>query len=251
MSRLGYVGEVFNTTDGDGGFFDDLINDAQGKVNNLINGATTDIANKLNISDFYSVHIMNFCEGEFTPNGTAAVNGTKVGKNITECSSTTAAFHFNITEIIQDALPDKINLTDIDWPQEITDAQNAIRAASIAAVALYAIAIGFAGLAVIGAVMVFLTNGRISACCNLLVDIIGFIAIGAASAVSTVVIIKAVNALNKYGNDIGVSAKKGNTFLGMTWAATGLMFVAMVVSLVQLFRGRKDKGYITEMRQKK
>ena len=44
-----------------------------------------------------------------------------------------------------------------------------------------------------------------------------FLTIGIASAVATAVIVKAVDALNKYGKDIGISATKGTTFLGLTW----------------------------------
>lgn len=252
MSRLGYVGDVFNTTDGSGGFLGNLINDAEGELNDLINNATSDIANALNISDFYAVHVMNYCEGLFEPNATlAAENGTHVSRNTTHCSPTNVLFHFNVTKVVQQALPSHITLGDIHWPEDITKAQNAVRMASIAAVVLYAISIGLAGLAFLGAIVGFFTNGRLSACCNAIVDLLGFVAVAAASALATVVILKAVNAVNKYGNDIGVSATKGNTFLGMTWAATGLMFIAMVVSIVQLISGRRNHGYITQMREKR
>ncbi|KAK5941974.1 hypothetical protein PMZ80_005925 [Knufia obscura] len=250
MSRLGYLGDTFNTTDGDGGFLDNLINDAQEDVNDLINDATTEIASQLNISDFYSVHLMNYCEGMFEPNGTAAANGSDVSKNTTYCSPRNSAFHFNVTEIVQSALPDEISLGDIQWPEEVTDAQNLIRTASIATEVLYIIGIVFTGLALLGAIFGFFTEGRLSACCNVIVDLIALIALIAASAVATVVIVKAVNALNKYGNDIGVSATKGDRFLGMTWAATGLMLIATIVSIAQLIKGKKNGGYISEMRQK-
>lgn len=251
MSRLGFVGDVFNTTDGNGGFLDNLINDAQGELNNLINDATTDIASALNISDFYAVHIMDYCEGMFNPNGTvAAENGTHVSKNTTYCSSRNALFHFNVTEVVESALPDRINLTDINWPNAVTDAQNAIRTASIAAVVLYIIGIALTGIALLGAVFGFFTNGRLSACLNVILDFLAFIALVVGSALATVVMLKAVEALNKYGNDIGVSATRGNLFLGMTWAAVGLMLVATIISTVQLFVGRRDSGYISDVKEK-
>lgn len=251
MSRLGYVGDVFNTTDGDGGFLDGLINDAQDAANDLINDATTEIASQLNISDFYSVHIMNFCEGMFEPNGTvAAVNDSNVSKNTTHCSSRNALFHFNVTEVVNDALPDQITLSDISWPEAINDAQDTIRTASIAAVVLYILAIAFTGLAFFGAIFGFFTSGRLSACFNVILDLLAFIAIGAASALATVIMVKAVDALNNYGDDIGISATRGDRFLGMTWAATALMLIALVVSFVQLCVGRRDgKGrYISHMK---
>lgn len=250
MSRLGYIGDTFNTTDGDGGLLDNVFNDAQDEVNDLINDATTDIASQLNISDFYSVHLMNYCEGMFEPNGSVAANGSDVSKNTTYCSPRNSAFHFNVTEVVQDALPSGINLGDIQWPEEVTDAQNLIRTASIATEILYIIGIAFTGLAFLGAIAGFFTSGRLSACCNVIIDLIALIALIAASAVATVVIVRAVDALNQYGNDIGVSATRGDLFLGMTWAAVALMLIATIVSIAQLIRGRKNGGYISEMRQK-
>jgi len=251
MSRLGYVGDTFNTSDGDGGFFDNLINNAQSNVNDLINDATTEIASQLNISDFYSVHLMNYCKGLYEPNGTVAVNGSDISKNTTYCSPRNSAFHFNVTEIVQAALPDNIGLGDIDWPEDITKAQNLIPTASIATEVLYIIGIAFAGLAVVGATLVLFAAGRQSACCNVIIDLIAFIALVLASTIATVIINKAANAMNKYGNDIGISATKGKLFLGMTWAAAALMLIATIVSILQLIRGRKDGGYISEIRQKR
>ncbi|KAK6369035.1 hypothetical protein LTR64_007195 [Lithohypha guttulata] len=251
-SRLGYLGESFNTSDGDGGLLDSLLNNAQGELNDLINDATTDIASALNISDYYSVHLMNYCEGMYEPNGTvAAENGTEVDKNTTYCSPRNALFHFNVTDIVASVLPDEIDLSDLNWPDAITDAQNTIRTASIATVVLYIIGIVFTGLALFGALFSIFTDGRLSACLNILLDFIAFLALTTGSVLATVVIVKAVNAFNNYGEDIGISATKGKVFLGMTWAAAGLMFVATVVSIVQLVIGRKSSGgYISHTREK-
>ncbi|KAJ9658502.1 hypothetical protein H2198_003654 [Neophaeococcomyces mojaviensis] len=252
MSRLGHNVNIFNTTDGDGGFFDNLVNGVQEDINDLVDDVTSDIAASLNISDFYSVHIMNYCEGVFKPNASlAAENGTHVSKNTTYCSPRNAMFHFNVTQIVQDALPSKINLTSIDWPQTITDAQDAVRTASIATEILYIIAIALTGLAFFAAIAGFFTNGRMSACCNVVIDTLAFIALVAASAVATTVILKVVDALNKYGQDLGIHANRGNLFLGMTWAATGLMFVATIISFIQVCVGRRNGGYITSMKEKR
>jgi len=250
MSRLGY-GSTFDTTDGDGSYLDTLINNAESDVNDLINDVATDIVSQLNISDFYSVHLLDYCQGMYEPNGTvAAADGSDVSKNITYCSPHNSAFHFNVTDIVQNALPSSISLGDIDWPADVTEAQNLIRTASIATESLYIVAIVFTFLAFLGAIFVFFAAGRLSACCNIVIDLIALLALIGASAVATVIIVKAVDALNKYGNDIGISATKGKLFLGMTWAAVALMLIATIVSIVQLIVGRKNRGYISEMRQK-
>lgn len=80
-SRLGHT-SLFNTSDGNGGFISNLINGVEGDINDLINNATSDIAAAFDLHDFYSAHIMNYCEGYFLGNDTP---GAK--ENITHCSS--------------------------------------------------------------------------------------------------------------------------------------------------------------------
>ena len=65
---------------------------------------------------------------------------------------------------------------------------------------------------------------------------LAFLTLVIASIISTVVITKAVNAVNKYGADIGIAAYKGSTFLGMTWAATALMLLASMVWIAECCR---------------
>lgn len=66
-----------------------------------------------------------------------------------------------------------------------------------------------------------------------------FLFIGIASAVATAVITIATDKINKYGKEIGVSATKGTTFLGMTWGATAAMLLAAIVSIAQCCVGRR------------
>lgn len=252
MSRLGHDIDIFNTTDGNGGRLSNFINSIEGELNKLVDDVTSDIAASLNLSDFYSVHVMNYCEGTFTPNASlAAENGTHVHENVTYCSPKSAAFHFNITGVVQGALPQKINLSDIHWPQAITDAEDTVHTASVAMEILYIVAIALTGVAFLSALLTAITEGRVSACCSVILDILAFIALLIASAVATTVILKAVSALNKYGDDLGIHADRGNLFLGMTWAATGLMLVAAVASCVQVCVGRRHGGYIRSMKEKR
>lgn len=68
---------------------------------------------------------------------------------------------------------------------------------------------------------------------------LAFLTLGIASAIATAVIVKAVNAVNKYGKGIGIAATMGGKFLGMTWAATGVMLLASIVSIAQCCVGRR------------
>ena len=72
---------------------------------------------------------------------------------------------------------------------------------------------------------------------------LAFLTLVITSIISTVIITKIVNAVNKYGAEIGIAAYKGSTFLGMTWAATALMLLASVVWIAECCRGRKNRAY--------
>ena len=66
-----------------------------------------------------------------------------------------------------------------------------------------------------------------------------------ASAIATAVINNVVKAINKYGNEIGVSAYRGVTFIGMTWAATLLVFFTGLMWLYE-WRMQRKRGMFFE-----
>lgn len=239
ISRFGHT-SLFNTSDGSGGLFSSLVNDLEGDLNNLVNNATSDIAQALNLPDFFNVHMMDYCEGSYTPNATAK----HAHENITECSNRTVGFHFNVDKVISARLPDGITLQDLHWPDEIEDAEKTLRVASIVLTVFEIIGICFAALAAVTSILGVFFDGRLSGCLKLLVDLSAFFALAIASSISTAVILKAVHAVNKYGHDIGIAAYKGTRFLGMTWGATAVMLLASIFSIAQCCGGRKrDKRY--------
>lgn len=159
---------MFNTTDGDGGFFDNLVNDIQEGINDLLNDVTSDIADALNLPDFYRVHVMEYCQGAYTPNATVDDPGT----NTTKCSNQTTFFHFEPSKIVEDALPSGITLEDIHWPDEITNTERTIKVATNAMFVCYIIGIAFAGVGILTAIWAILSGGRLSGLVNLAVDLV-------------------------------------------------------------------------------
>jgi hypothetical protein len=235
-SRLGHT-TLFNTTDGDGGFFSNLLNNIEGDLDNLINNATSDIADDLNLHDFYSAHIMTYCEGFYEDNGNTTDSHAK--ENITYCSNRTALFHFDPTAIIENELAPGVNLSDLHWPQGIEDGIRAVELASKVMFVFYVIGITFAGFAILSAVWGVFANGRMSAFVNWVLDVLAFLTIGIASAIATIIIVKAVHVINKYGNEIGIAAYKGKEFLAMTWAATAIMLLASLMWIAECCAGRR------------
>lgn len=58
----------------------------------------------------------------------------------------------------------------------------------------------------------------------------------------SVIINKVVNAINKHGHDIDIAAYKGNTFLGMTWSAVVLVFLAGIAWTCEFVVGRRHNS---------
>jgi hypothetical protein len=175
----------------------------------------------------------------------ATVSKKAIHKNVTSCSNRTAMYSFNPRQTLQMELDKSghgnINLTDLHWPDQVDKGLKALRVASQAMFVLYCIAIAFAGIAAITALLSIFFTGRLSAFINVLVDLLAFLAIGIASAIATAIAVKAADVINKYGNDIGISAQKGGKFMTLTWVATGVMFLASLVWCFDCIAGRREK----------
>ncbi|MCJ1478204.1 hypothetical protein MMC13_006880 [Lambiella insularis] len=211
----------------------------EGSIEGDINGLVSDIAKSLNIHDFYSAHLLDYCEGYYTPSPISNAT-SQPSKNVTFCSNHTALFTFDPTAILQSELKAGYNLSQLKWPSEIEDAIVAIETASKVMFVLYCIGVGFAGLALIGALIGVFSGGRLNAALNMMLDLMAFVALGVASAIVTATTVKIVDAVNHYGSDIGLAATKGSTFMGMTWAATTLMLVAAFSWLIECCVKRKQ-----------
>ena len=246
-----------------GSFLSNLTNSIESEINAALKNGTDDIARVLNIHDFYSIHILDYCEGYYTPNGLAK----HAKENVSRCSNSKGFFNFNATQILQSELKSGISLADLKWPKEIEDGIKAAKIASDAMFVLYCVGIAASGLALITAVLGVLAGGRLSACVNFFLSIVcsprlhlytshesmlisfqlAFFALAVASALATAIIDKVVDAVNKYGKEVGASATKGTRFLAMTWVATAVMLIAAIVWIFECIVGRKrEKRYVDD-----
>jgi hypothetical protein len=202
------------------------------------------VAKDLGLHDFYSAHILDYCEGYYEPGPVpnATLKKSSINKNVTSCSNMTALYNFDPRAVLQAELNktgnSDVNLTDLNWPSGIDKGLQALRITTKTMFVLYCIAIGFIAVAFFLALVGFVLNGRLSAFVNVLVDWLAFIAVGLASALSTAIAVKATHVINKYGNEIGVSANKSGKFLAITWVATGIMLVASMVWCMDCIVGR-------------
>lgn len=152
----------------------------KGDVNDLIG----DVARKFNIHDFYSAHLLDYCEvsmsfppsqdtntyrflsqGYYIPS--AVANATvEPHKYVTQCSNRTALFHFDPSSVIQKELKSGITLDDLHWPSAIKNAVRTVEIASKVMFVLYCIGVAATGLALLGAFLGVLSGGRLAALIN-------------------------------------------------------------------------------------
>ncbi|KAI4282344.1 MAG: hypothetical protein L6R38_003024 [Xanthoria sp. 2 TBL-2021] len=223
-----------------------LLNSIENSIKGEVNDLIADVAKALNIHDFYSAHLLNYCEGYFTP-GPLANKTVDPDKNVTQCSNQTALFHFDPTAAIQKELKPGISLADLRWPSAIKDAVHAVEIASKAMFVLYCVGAAATGPALAGAFLGVLSDGRAAPLINNALASLALLALGIASAIASVIMSKVVHEINQHGNDVGISASKGKTFLGMTWAATVLMAFAAVAWIYEFVaHRRRQTSYVFE-----
>ncbi|KAI9835513.1 MAG: hypothetical protein M1819_001964 [Sarea resinae] len=202
-----------------------------------IDNDITSIAHEIGIHDFYTAHIMDYCEGYYLPNATS--KHPKPHKTTTRCSNHTAFFHFDPAAIISSELNDSITLQDLKWPNDIQHELKILKVAERAMFVLLCIGIGFTALTMFGSLIGLFAAGRLIAFTNWVLSILSFLTLAIAVSIITAVAVKATSAINKYGKGIGISASKGGRLLGMTWAAVGLMLLASCVWIFECVLGSR------------
>jgi hypothetical protein len=215
-------------------------------VTNEINERIDQFRERIGVEDWYSAHILNYCEGQYTPSevANATLKEDDISKNVTECAKSRAMYKFDPTEIIQEALNRTgvdVTLDDLQWPDDIQSGIDALNAAMAAMFVLYVIAICLIFVTLVTSVVGILTSGRLSACLNIGLALLAFLAIGLASALVTAVMVKGTDVINDHGKPIGLKAYYGSKFLALTWAATGLMLVALIAWFAALCFGRRNE----------
>jgi hypothetical protein len=153
-------------------------------------------------------------------------------------------FHFSPGEIIEQKLNESnlpITLQDLNWPDDIQRGIDALHVLQTAVFVLYCISIGLIFIALIPSLIAVFTSGRMSACCCVIFSALAFLAVGIASALVTAVIVEGVKVINRHGEQIGLSADRGNKFMAITWASTALTLVALIWWLLETCIGHRKK----------
>ncbi|KAJ5373139.1 Actin cortical patch SUR7/pH-response regulator PalI [Penicillium concentricum] len=179
------------------------------------------------VHDFYSIHIMSYCQGTLgTTNPSAGVT-----RNVTACSNRTLLSSFDPTQ----AWPNEIASQELGWPRVISDDFHALRLTSKVMAVLYCIGVGAMGAAILVRVWTTLSPRPGQGPCEFWFFMLGSLSISIASIIATVIAFEFVALINAHGKGWNVSAHYGEKFLGMTWAAVGLLLVGTVACFANVF----------------
>ncbi|KAF6842275.1 SUR7 protein [Colletotrichum musicola] len=248
MSRLGY--NLLNTSsdsssDSDS-WLDRITDVARDGFSDLINDVGNDVADRLadelGISEWYSLHLMDVCQGDFAPNVTAP----NAWLNVTECTQPRPGPNVNLTEMLDQELsigPLRVSLADLNWPDDIEDTLDKVNKFLLAIFILYVVGIGFSGLSILGSLAAFFLGFRkLVTITNFVFTVLASIAFLAGSLITTIGAKEGAKQINDIGDDIGISAEAGQKFMIISWVAFAVIAAAAVYWVAQFCVGRRSRS---------
>ncbi|KAH6607680.1 hypothetical protein Trco_003993 [Trichoderma cornu-damae] len=217
----------------------DLGDGVKGKIGHVIG----DVAGELGISDWYSIHIMNACQGGFGPNATT----THFKLDVTNCTLSSPSNRFNLTDVLDQELslgPLHLSLADIQWPDSIQDRIGNLNSALLALFVFYVLGVGFSGLSMLACIPAFLLQDKkILLLANTALASLAAAAITLGSVIATAASCIAADAINKAGEKVTLAAYKGTKFFAITWIAAVFMVVSTLfwAGKLMMLRRREKK----------
>ncbi|KAI0023086.1 hypothetical protein F4780DRAFT_777208 [Xylariomycetidae sp. FL0641] len=221
----------------------DKVDELEDKIGDAINNATNAIADKLagalGISEWYGLHMMTFCHGNFAPNATAP----GAWFNTTNCTATSSGVRINLTKALDEELEDGPLETDLSSLLDILhvdfsgfqDAVDTVNNALVAMFALYATCAGLTGLSFlvsIGCLVILLlrqqeVTGPI-AWINIAISSLATLMLAISSAVVTAISNKGVHQINDKGEELNISGMRGTKLIRISWVAFALMALTVI-----------------------
>ncbi|KAI0132278.1 SUR7 protein [Xylariales sp. AK1849] len=244
-----------STGSGIGGFFSSLVASVASEIGDELNDIEGDIADKLSaelgISQWYSLHVMNACEGNYAPNATSP----GAWFNTTNCTAQAAGFQFNITEVLDHEIvvgPLDLNPADLQLPDDITDAINYLNGFLLAIFVFFCLGSGFSGLSFLACIAALTkrTNSGFLALGNAILSGLAALTLMVGSAITTGVAKKGEAEINDKGSDAGISAKAGVKFIIIAWVSFAVMFIALIYWIAAGVTGRNKNKRSGVMREK-
>ncbi|KAH8884739.1 hypothetical protein GQ53DRAFT_376505 [Thozetella sp. PMI_491] len=211
------------------------------KLHDIENDIADKLADSLGIREFYSLHVLDICEGTFSPNVTA-VGATA---NVTSCTTPFKTAEYNVTALFDHELqvgPLHINLEDIGFTQDLQHAFDALPDLLKALGVIFILAMGFTGLSLLcstSSLFLLPEHSRVLFITNSVLAGLAFLSLFIGSTATTIAARKAAGEINDHGANIGLSATPGNKFIAITWSATILMAISTGYWALAWFKHRR------------
>ena len=125
--------------------------------------------------------------------------------------------------------PLKINLASLKWSQDLQHEFDKIPALFLALAIFFIIGAGAAGVSMLSSLAGLITysrSPRLTALNNVCWAGLSALALFVGSMIVTIGGKKAADAINEFGDDIGLVATRGSKFISISWASFAAMFVA-------------------------
>jgi len=217
-------------------------------LGNTVSSLTTSLAHSLGIEDFYAVHVLDYCEGSYTPQSTpnATLSFKNIHQNVSRCSGRGSGINFTPGQAIQQTLDRTgtgITLKDLNWDEDIDNKVHDLQILLKVMLAFYCLAIAFAFFTMIGSLVHLIkpTSGRGTSAVTSIMGFLAFMAMGIASGLVTAIAVKGDHVIDKYGEKVGISANRSNKLLALTWAGTALLFISMLIGCCGICFGNRKK----------
>lgn len=226
-----------------------LVDEAKQELEKIEDNLADELYEKLGIQQFYSMHLMDLCWGNFTPNATTL----GAGWGVTNCSQPLNwTESLGLTSMLNQSLnvgPFQLDLADIGMVQDVVDSIDSVihtlNTCVEAILAMYIIACLFLGGSMVLSVWAVFAltwttepgvhktvSGRtknIALYSNLATAYLAtfFLLIG--NLVTTIGGKYVVEKVREHGKEFGLYAYMGGKFLALSWAAFAMVMVAALL----------------------
>ncbi|KAF3766356.1 hypothetical protein M406DRAFT_339597 [Cryphonectria parasitica EP155] len=201
------------------------------------------LATELGIGEFYTVHAMDFCQGDYSPNATVP----SASHNVTNCTTPMDFSAYNFTSKLNEELslgPFAFTLSELGVSDSVQEKLALVPKVAKALAAVFIASVGLTGLAMITSLAGFLLiprAGRLLSFLNVCIAFWAMILLLASSLVATIAPrIVAEEIANNGGDDIGLEVDYNMKLASLTWAAFALMVLSLAYWFVEFIVENKQ-----------
>ncbi|KAH7201234.1 hypothetical protein DER44DRAFT_748371 [Fusarium oxysporum] len=211
--------------------------DFPSQIGDSVLNLTSNTLERFNMPDWYSIHVLNHCKGDFT----SASGPSDTEFNVIECTGLGSKL------IAIDLEPLENTISDTLWLKKMESAVSIIGKTHLALALIYGVAISLSGIGLATclfiAVMPTYLGVKYTAA---VVFVTSGLVIITASIVVNVAACTSVSKINGIGKIIGLSASVGARFLVLTWMAVAATMFAAMLSIYLSVKARKESKIPTK-----